>query len=277
MQLCSAAWYANRQQLNRSNLASQNAPYGAIVREWTECGRRDEEGYSGAPQHNEMRSMMCREGDDEPVVYVLENEDFHVEGEDCEVVVLEATTATLARVRVMKIEPNDSLKARCYWACLVMNEYAMSLCAKDVLERMLAQSLIARVFEKAGMRLLARPTSGVDAFNALIEVRVGVAGATRRIPIGIVHGQNALAVTEHGYASPRRADVAGASPKLQYSSRDGANTIQGLLLMSNPFLAFTLLPLRGIFFSLATTVCDLLAYFLFAECPNEEGRSSGRA
>ena len=104
------------------------------------------------------------------------------------------------------------------------------------------------------MRLLARPTDGIDGFNALIEVPVGVAGVTRRIPIGIIHGSNALKSTVHGYASPRRSDVAGASPTLEYSSRDGANTIQGLLLMSNPFLAFTLLPLRGIFFSLATTV-----------------------
>ena len=105
MQLCSAAWYANRQQLNRSNLAPQNRTYGAIVREWTDCGRHDEEGYDRAPQRNEMRSMMCREGDDRPVVYVLEGEDRHLEGEDCKVAVLEATTATLARVRVMKIEP----------------------------------------------------------------------------------------------------------------------------------------------------------------------------
>ena len=156
MQLCSAAWYSKRQQLDRSNLAPQNATYGVIVRQWMDCGER-EEGYYGAPQRNEMRSMMCREGGDEPVVYVLENEDFHVEGEDCKVAVLEATTATLARVRVMKIEPQDSLEARCYWACLVMNETNVSLCAKDVLERMLAQSLIARVFEEAGMRLLSQP------------------------------------------------------------------------------------------------------------------------
>ena len=104
------------------------------------------------------------------------------------------------------------------------------------------------------MRLLGRPTDDVDGFNALIEVHVGVAGATRRIPISIIHGSDAVTAKSHGYASPRRADVAGASPTLEYSSRDGANTIQGLLLMSNPFLAFTLLPLRGIFFSLATTV-----------------------
>ena len=153
MQLCSGAWYSKRQQLDRSNLAPQNATYGAIVREWTECGSTGEDGQKLAPQRNELRSMMCREGDDKPVVYVLEGEDRHLEGEDCKVVVLEATTATLARVRVMKIEPNDSLRARCYWACLVMTEENMSLCAKDVLERMLAQSLIARVFEDAGMRL----------------------------------------------------------------------------------------------------------------------------
>ena len=91
MQLCSSAWYANRQQLDRSNLAPQNATYGAIVRAWTECGYTDGDGQQGAPQRNEMRSMMCREGEDEPVVYVLEGEDRHLEGEDCKIVVLEAS------------------------------------------------------------------------------------------------------------------------------------------------------------------------------------------
>ena len=87
MQLCSAAWYSKRQQLDRSNLAPQNRSYGASVREWTDCGRLDEEGYDGAPQRNELRSMMCREGDDKPVVCVLEGEDRHLEGEDCKIVV----------------------------------------------------------------------------------------------------------------------------------------------------------------------------------------------
>ena len=81
MQLCSSAWYANSQELDRSNLALQNATYGEIVRKWTDCGVTGEDGQRKAPQRNELRSMMCREDDDEPVVYVLENEDFHVEGE----------------------------------------------------------------------------------------------------------------------------------------------------------------------------------------------------
>ena len=135
------------------------------MREWTECGSTGEDGQKLAPQRNELRSMMCREGEDEPVVYVLENEDRHLEGEACKVVVLEATTEDLARVRVMKIEPQDSLEARCYWACLVMSEENVSLCAKDVLIRMLAQSLIACVFKDAGMRL--------DDLDALLDERGG--------------------------------------------------------------------------------------------------------
>ena len=56
--------------------------------------------------------MMCREGDDKPVVCVLEGEDRHLEGEDCKIVVLEATTETLARVRVVKIGMKVGLSAR---------------------------------------------------------------------------------------------------------------------------------------------------------------------
>ena len=178
------------------------------------------------------------------MVYVLEGEDRHLEGEDCKVVVLEATTATLARVRVMKIEPKTREKARCYWACLVMSETNMSLCAKDVLERMLAQSLIACVFKDAGMRLLARPTTDVDGFNALIEVRVGKARAFAQNPYRNCsrfkrsRGQGTwLRVAE---TCRCRRCVADAPVLVA----PGANTIQGLLLMSNPFLAFTLLPLR---------------------------------
>ena len=58
MQLCSSAWYANSQELDRSNLAPQNAVYGAIVKKWTDCGTRDEGGVMNAPQRNEMRSMV---------------------------------------------------------------------------------------------------------------------------------------------------------------------------------------------------------------------------
>ena len=93
MQLCSSAWYANSQELDRSNLALQNATYGEIVRKWTDCTAR-EDGVKGVSQRNELRSMMCREGDDKPVVYVLEGEDRHLEGEDCKVVADERGTST---------------------------------------------------------------------------------------------------------------------------------------------------------------------------------------
>jgi len=251
--LCSAAWFSSRSQFNRVDLEDREscAVFDEMFRSWAGLSRAKFR--AECEIFDTMRDLMAVDEAGEIIVYELDGEPVVV---GSRVVVLEARTDRVARLRVIEVKSQDSGRARAYWPGLVKSLTNVCLCAKDLVTRTLFQSTMTWDFKQAGMQLVASPTQGISGLNGKILISVGEKEKIV-VPVAIVFGANAIVGLDGKkgivtYEAPSGVVLDGANSTVLYD--DGPNNVAAFVFASAPFRPALVVSLRATFMMLAARV-----------------------
>ncbi len=227
-QVCSAAWFAQKNPFNRGDISSDSSDTDRcddMIDDW--ISDSDPNYKPDADRDTIIKRLV---GD---VVYKAGDYEVKV---GHEVYVAEAVSETHIRVRAITVAEQTSGKSRTYYSnVLVRNSANVRKVFKDYVIRVLFQAIWAFEFAQAGLTLLPWPTHGIPGLNAMVIGTIGTGAAATQLwlPTCIRVGKNGI-IPKHYYAAPSGATFKGELFGVEYSGEDVPNKFACYLFSTGP-------------------------------------------